>query len=418
MIKYTSKDIVNRAEQLADLQNSDFISDSEKSALLNEAWNALYQKIINANDRTFIKSASVSDGYRLPSDFYQLSSLYVTKDHQQINRMNAAQMRGYSITNNTLYLSREYNDIEVTLEYFPNPKTIFYNSGKKEYLTDDFFDGIPPKMWLGGDLYINNNDSVVDINDIEQEKFDNFALTNFLIAKNGCVKDVSHQIFALIPYSENYNPGPAKSTPWLIKGNDVTYDNIVSDEDLFDYIACVMDKTQQICYFIGRNGKLFDKNFNEIKNDGTSFDFLNTPFFCRSDGIYIKAFNIDIQRKEHNYLYRVLGDVVEVFSFGMDSFCCFLDDEYCVVKDGITGKYYKQAYGFNTLFDYPNNIYFTLLAYSLAVSFKMKQQGDVTLLNGELEKCMNQFFDSINRDDNQSYVMKNVYANGRGHIWL
>lgn len=418
MIKYTSKDIVNRAEQLADLQNSDFISDSEKSALLNEAWNALYQKIINANDRTFIKSASVSDGYRLPSDFYQLSSLYITKDHQQINRMNAAQMRGYSITNNTLYLSREYNDIEVTLEYFPNPKTIFYNSGKKEYLTDDFYAQISPKLWLGENLYMNDADSVVDINDQEHSIFNNFSLSGYLLPKDGCVTEISPNTISLIPYAASYNPGPIKTTPWIIKGNKVTYDNVVSGENLSAYLVCLMDESEQIRYFIGKNGKLFDKDFNEVTNNGVSFNLFNTPFFCRGDGLYVKVTNSDIHDTEHNYLLRVLGDVVEVFTFGMDSFCCFLDDEYCVIKDGVTGKYYKQAYGFNTLFDYPNNIYFTLLAYSLAVSFKMKQQGDVTLLSGELEKCTNQFFDSINRDDNQSYVMKNVYANGRGHIWL
>ena len=78
---------------------------------------------------------------------------------------------------------------------------------------------------------------------------------------------------------------------------------------------------------------------------------------------------------------------------------------------------YKMAYGFNSLFDYPNNIYFTLLAYSLAVSFKIKQNGDPTLLSSELEKATNQFFDSLNRDDNQTYIMKNVYRNGRGRIW-
>ena len=36
MIKYTTKDIVNRAKQLADLNNSDFISWNENINLLNE----------------------------------------------------------------------------------------------------------------------------------------------------------------------------------------------------------------------------------------------------------------------------------------------------------------------------------------------------------------------------------------------
>ena len=156
MIKYTSKDIVNRAEQLADLQNSDFISDSEKSALLNEAWDTLYQKIVNANDRTFIKTISAYDGMKLPKDFYQLSALYITKSKEQIERVNSSQLRGYNITNNILLLSHEYDDIEITLEYFPTPKTIFYNSGKKE--TRSFL--VAPIVLLDDDIYLGSDSNL------------------------------------------------------------------------------------------------------------------------------------------------------------------------------------------------------------------------------------------------------------------
>ena len=55
MIKYTTKDIVNRATQLADLENSDFISWNENINLLNESWQKIYQQLIDNGDKTFIK---------------------------------------------------------------------------------------------------------------------------------------------------------------------------------------------------------------------------------------------------------------------------------------------------------------------------------------------------------------------------
>jgi hypothetical protein len=82
----------------------------------------------------------------------------------------------------------------------------------------------------------------------------------------------------------------------------------------------------------------------------------------------------------------------------------------------MSGNYYKTAYGFSTILDYPSNIYYTVLAYSLAISFKLKQNGDTAVLSGKYEEALSQFYDSIQRDDNGSYTIRNVYAN-KGRIW-
>lgn len=399
MIKYTAKDIVERAEQLSDLQNSDFISDSEKSALLNEAWSSLYQKIVNANDRTFIKSISAYDGMKLPKDFYQLSSLYVTKDKRQIERVNSSQMQGYNITNDILLLSHEYDDVEITLEYFPVPKTIFYNSGKKE--NKSFVEN--PKILVDDDVYLatdNNlysysNDSVIA----------SFTEISGIHLKNG-VLTYADNAKSFYDYSNNLVE--SKALPFVIKGNEVTYDTIRSYEDLGDYLAVVMDDAEQVLYFVGNDYKLYDKDFNEILNNGTAFNLSLSTLYCRADGLYIAA-------NGANNVIRVLGDVVERFPLNLYSFCCFVDGNDIIVS--FNNGYYKMAYGFSTLLDYPNNIYYTILAYMLAVSFKIKQNGDPALLNAQLDKASNQFFDSLNRDSNQFYIMKDVYRNGRGRIW-
>ena len=394
MIKYTSKDIIDRAEQLADLQNSDFISDSEKSALLNESWNTLYQKIINANDRTFIKSVSVADGYRLPQDFYQLSSLYVTKDHQQINRVNASQMHGYSITNGTLLLSHEYDDIEVTLEYFPTPKTIFYNSGKK--VSRSFVE--TPKLIVDDDVYVTTTNKIYSYS---SEMQIGTATPSGLVCSNGYITRESE-------VNKFYNLEGSlvrsSSLPFVIKGNTVTYDVIKTDENLSDYVAAIMDEAEEILYFADSSFNIYDRNFNAL-NESLS----GKAFYCRGDGLYFGE-------NGSKQVYRALGDVVEVFPLNLYGFCAFVDSESIVVSFG--SNFYKTAYGFNTLFDYPNNIYYTILAYMLAISFKIKQNGDITLLQGKLDEATNQFFDSLQRDVNENYNMKNVYKNSRGRIWL
>ena len=55
MITYNASDIIKRATQLADIENSDFISFSEKIALLNEAYQTIYQKGINKGNNSFVR---------------------------------------------------------------------------------------------------------------------------------------------------------------------------------------------------------------------------------------------------------------------------------------------------------------------------------------------------------------------------
>jgi hypothetical protein len=390
MIKYTSKDIVNRAEQLADLQNSDFISDSEKSALLNEAWNTLYQKIINSNDRSFIRTLEAYDGLVLPSDFYQLSSLYVEKDRQQIDKVNPSQRSGYTITNDTLHLSADFDDVNVILEYFPTPKTIFYSSGRKD--KRDF--PSTPSVVIDEDLYLSASRELYSYS----TGATGISVTvDGLRLKNGTLKsDKYGNVFTT--YTGNVT---RKSTPFVIKGNAVTYDEVKSSDDLSAYLAMILDETEQIVYFLGADMKLYTRDFEEVMDLSSA-----ALIYCRGDGLYIS---------EGGELKRVLGKVVESFPLGLYSFEAFVDETYCILR--FNGLHYKASYGFSTLFDYPNNIYYTILAYSLAISFKMKQQGDTAGLTAKYDEALNQFYDSISRDANQNYIIKDVYKNGRGRIW-
>ena len=70
-------DIVTRSKQIADLENSDYISDSEMQFLLNEAYDSVYADLINIGDRYFIVQDEF-DGqtYSLPENFMVLSGIW------------------------------------------------------------------------------------------------------------------------------------------------------------------------------------------------------------------------------------------------------------------------------------------------------------------------------------------------------
>ena len=74
-MKISASDIVKSAKQIADLENSDFISWNENIRLLNEAFTAVHQKLINKGDMTFVDEMNITKEQPLPENFYQVLSV-------------------------------------------------------------------------------------------------------------------------------------------------------------------------------------------------------------------------------------------------------------------------------------------------------------------------------------------------------
>lgn len=131
MIQYKCSDIVKRALQIADLENSSFISYDEEISLLNENYQALYQKMINADIQSFLKVYYSTDNIiPFPEDFYQLKSVCLQKDKyiQPILRRPEDQNfidLSYEITGNILRIIGNFSG-EIRIAYFPQPKTLTF----------------------------------------------------------------------------------------------------------------------------------------------------------------------------------------------------------------------------------------------------------------------------------------------------
>ena len=79
MLHYKASEIVSRAMTLANIQNSSFVSATENRQVINDAFWALYQIMIDAGEVSMLKMikhpAFVEGVYKLPDDFYQLYSV-------------------------------------------------------------------------------------------------------------------------------------------------------------------------------------------------------------------------------------------------------------------------------------------------------------------------------------------------------
>ena len=63
----------------------------------------------------------------------------------------------------------------------------------------------------------------------------------------------------------------------------------------------------------------------------------------------------------------------------------------------------------DTVLDFPNSMYFTIMSYMLAIQFKIKQGADETKLMTVLSTLENTFYDTLTQDANNFIRIKNVY---------
>lgn len=120
------EDIVTRSRQIADLENSDYISDKELEFMLNEARDKVYADLINIGDRYYVKSTTSPI---LPDDFMSLSAVFMNrqpvppKPNTVINGLNQGWY--YSLEKDQIKFSENMNG-PVLIEYYPIPEPIVW----------------------------------------------------------------------------------------------------------------------------------------------------------------------------------------------------------------------------------------------------------------------------------------------------
>lgn len=118
MLHYKASEIVSRAMTLANIQNSSFVSATENRQVINDAFWALYQIMIDAGEVFMlkqIKHPAFTEGvYKLPDDFYQL---YSVKD----NYGNGVLRKNKNTIKNGKCYDIRLRDFEETVEVPPVP---------------------------------------------------------------------------------------------------------------------------------------------------------------------------------------------------------------------------------------------------------------------------------------------------------
>lgn len=468
MIKYNASDVIKKAKQLADLENSDFISWNESITLLNDAYQNIYQKSINKGNNDFVRVIQTSEKcINLPRDFYQLKALTLKQD-----RFNTPIMRrpqngsfddlSYDIYNNTLLING-YSSGTIILEYYPTPLTLTLPN-KDEVI----------------DLPIGSDETLVGAykNVYFVRRTDKESLSKPLYNKTYIVainRDTGEE--AKVAEQSIYNEEYAVSNDILFSigdyvlftgmHHDVAGSGTYKDYDciiglnIVDFSVNVQNRKDKYDHYLANAFSFYDDtecDLSIISNSITSATIYGNYYDLKSNNVpvstyaFITILSKDMKHSfsldsEHLYLYvdgkqvsstgkvmHIMGDSVYLQS-ASKNYCTMLNintnEKTSLLAPskkpiwGTVGFDKQTGYGYyyllgdskivihsfleDTELNFPNNTFFNYLAYSLALSFKVKQGSDISAFMPLLETAENTFYDSLTKDDWSFTRITNVY---------
>ena len=354
-MKYTANDIILRAQQYANMENTKFFSYAELTGMLNEAWQTLYQYLCNTGDKYWIKTVKFNSSLTLPDDLYQIAAVYGDKE----------QIFDYTVKNNTLKMSHCDGKL-YTLEYYPTPLTLTF---KKDIEKSVFQGGV---YSIRDDLYLNMIDGVFKLNNIKEHKsigLPNLTGTLFNIYNNGILSDTSKFYDFKSSSIKGIDGAPVIYNDTLF----IYKDGVIKDLDNNVVMSIQLPTSASYCT---EDWKTFI-NTHSMPWKGVSIDG-NNVISANGTLVYTK--------------YKPIG--------------------YCnnsILTKDVFGTLYTESMFNDTIINYPNNIYVTIIALDIAMKMRAKQNNDNQLLNAQYIEAKNTLFNTITRNKGNHIVIKDVY---------
>ena len=381
-MKLNALDIVVSARQIADLENSNFISWAENVRLLNEAWAAVHQKLINKGDFTFVNEISIGKEQELPSDFYQVLSI-LDNYHTPVPRysigMNDSQI-WYKLINNKLILNGLQS---AKLTYFTKPQFLTFPA---ETITD----ALP----LGED---------------EAIKFacGNYALTNkniWDIKEATIVSEVAETAVYVDAYGRTYS---ANEKPIFYPDGrcfKLTSTECTDANCKVGYSDDIENITFDGVYYYVRyssNGNINVFEQDNPNNIDVYEGFTTNIYFNNEHKFYIKD-NIVFVDDIPMYDASIYNNKVYMLKIDLNTGYGLFTNNNKILSIAV-----------DTELNLPNNLYYNVLAYMLAFSYCCKQGKDASYVSAQLNSNVELLYDTLTNDAFSQMKITNIYRGMR-----
>ena len=397
MYKYSTTELIKRALDLADLRNSDFLSYSEQFHYVNDAYRTVYQDAINAGEQLYVKECLLdgagSREYDLPDDLYQIIAI-TNNDGDAVHRKDPRQAEstsGYEIKNNKLVLHNVIGG--AVLKYIPVPETLTFRAPSKEV-------EIPIEVVSAYDTKVaDDKGNIYDISTgeyIVNTENEDPIYSLIVMGKNSYIARPINDEHCYL-YNFNGTSFGQHDKPLL------TYDGRFisgSDEQAEHSVGCVSDDGAAKFYWVTS-----DDGYAIKCNDTVISEEMESTYPLRY--LYWDGKNACIYK---NYLINEIG---EMYILDMQEGILLktdLETGYGFLESD-AGTTYVKGWLPETAIDYPNNIFFSMVAYKLAIAYRTKQNADTTMLAAEYESLLKTYVASLSNNGQDYPTIRNVYSN-------
>ena len=409
MITYNAKDLIEQAQMLADLQNSDFISWKENIMFLDNAWTDLYQQIINHGDKSFLQSFDFSgESCELPDDFYQLHYIYIDNGFNRIpvnRKAKTSTTEGpfYDIVGNEIVItSNRYGASNIHVDYYPVKDSITY---APEDINIPEIPGTILDVYGENVLYeVENEDgtktryvkNIIKNTEPEPLKLN----SNFMISIDGEGPykkgwyPINHFGYMKKDGRAYYMTNlPSKSISKLYGYGTINLKSLIGIPS--DSVSAL---TSDGVYYI-EDCKLHYADF-----DGNDIIYAENTTYANK----VYSFNDDIYYATENGIYRNDTLIVSPDKYNFFNGVLKVDNKtgYGILVDN---NRIISAFE-DTELCFPSNVYFNVLAYKLAGYYKIKQNADPSGMAVLADSALKTFYDSLPRDTNGYVRIANAYA--------
>lgn len=379
---YTISDIIKSAKQIADIENSDFISWNENIRLVNEAFTAVHQKLINKGDMTFVDEMNITKEQPLPENFYQVLSVldnYNTPIGRYSIGMNDSQV-WYKLINNKIILNGLQS---AKLTYFTKPQFLTYPA---ETITDALPLSEDEVIKFACGNYVLTNKNVWDIKEASIVRA--AAETDVYVDAYGRTYSANEKpIF--YPDGRCFKLTQSECTDINCKvaySNDI--ENITFD-GVYYYVR----------YSSNGNINVFEQgnsnNIDVLEGFTTNIYFNNEHKFYIKDGI---VFIDDIPM----YDASIYNNKVYMLKIDLNTGYGLFTNNNKILSIAV-----------DTELNLPNNLYYNVLAYMLAFSYCCKQGKDATYVSAQLNSNTELLYDTLTNDAFSQIKITNIYRGMR-----
>lgn len=413
-MKYIASEIVKRALNLADMSNTSFITHKENIQYLNDAWNRQFNWIVNKGIKQFVKEVALescsSSGdwveYYLPDDCYKILS--IKNPYSGSILIRQAETEGinsgcYDVVNNKIRLYG-VNNSNLLMTYYVTPTYITYpdeDIDETDLIGKDY-----TVLSIAGNSALINLDTtytivsltdgstVADVSWLKDISYTNIALGNGLIFVDtstynfdGDVVDSSFTEHKFI-YDNHFNIYGLAEDGYTL--NYITYDS--DTIAVWDDEPIIATDESTLTY------NDVDYEFSQLASvslivPAESVDDIHPTFTVK---IGTSFYQMIIGESEIE-LYKIETSNKIIMGVGAKGLLT-TNGTYLTYESNIP----------DTAFDFPNDLYISLIAIDLAVRYAIKLNAKIDGLDNMMVAAQTDFMNSL--DQSGSYTrIKNIY---------